>query len=679
MKPWEKYQQTTNTESPNTESPGPWTKYAQPSPEPGFSEKVGEAVRDVPRQAGMFARFGLEGLGNAADFLTMPLRAAYDPIADATGLPRAGTNLGGMAADRFGLPEPQTGLERVAGDVTRTMAGTGGIAGLAGKVASYVPGVSGKVVELMGSRPDLQMASAAGAGTGGGAVRESGGNEIAQFLGALAGGVAGGATLIAGQKAVGGIRAIADKLLGSKNLNAQIDETIERAISASGLKLNDLPSNVSYQLRQDIKEALRLGKLSPDATRRLADYRLIGATPTRANLTLDPAEVTQQRNLAKIGANSQDPSLQRLAQTQNQNNRVLINNLNESGAGVDPISASEKVIGSLAKSNEAAKGVIDTAYQAARGAQGRSAALDPSKFTQTASDLLDDALLGGKLPADVRNKLNQIASAKMPFTVDVAEQLKTRIGELQRATIDAAERKALGLVRQALDDTPLLEGQGQQAIDAFNKARAANRAWMQVVEKTPALQAVREGVEPDKFIQKFLVGSGNESTNKAVFNLSQQIKKDPEAVTAVKGAITNYLKTKALSGATDEVGNFSQSAYNKTISSIGERKLAMFFSPVEVQQLKAIGRVASYEQVQPSGSAVNNSNTATTLIGFLDRIGRKIPGVSELILDPVKGVATNIRASRSLNAPKSLLTKQPEARKLPPVLLPLFIEQQADN
>jgi len=218
-----------------------------------------------------------------------------------------------------------------------------------------------------------------------------------------------------------------------------------------------------------------------------------------------------------------------------------------------------------------------------------------------------------------------------------------------------------------------------EVIDAFNKARAANRAWMQVVEKTPALQAVREGVEPDKFIQKFLVGSGNESTNKAVFNLSQQIKKDPEAVTAVKGAITNYLKTKALSGATDEVGNFSQSAYNKTISSIGERKLAMFFSPVEVQQLKAIGRVASYEQVQPSGSAVNNSNTATTLIGFLDRIGRKIPGVSELILDPVKGVATNIRASRSLNAPKSLLTKQPEARKLPPVLLPLFIEQQADN
>src|SRR3990167_4450667 len=94
MKPWEKYQQTTNTESPNTESPGPWTKYAQPSPEPGFSEKVGEAVRDVPRQAGMFARFGLEGLGNAADFLTMPLRAAYDPIADATGLPRAGTNIG---------------------------------------------------------------------------------------------------------------------------------------------------------------------------------------------------------------------------------------------------------------------------------------------------------------------------------------------------------------------------------------------------------------------------------------------------------------------------------------------------------------------------------------------------------------------------------------------------------
>ncbi|MCZ3100079.1 hypothetical protein NYZ00_19335, partial [Acinetobacter baumannii] len=41
---------------------------------------------------------------------------------------------------------------------------------------------------------------------------------------------------------------------------------------------------------------------------------------------------------------------------------------------------------------------------------------------------------------------------------------------------------------------------GQDAIDAFNNARALNRSYMQQVESTPALQALRDGVQPDKFV-----------------------------------------------------------------------------------------------------------------------------------------------------------------------------------
>lgn len=652
----------------------------------GFGEEVNAAVADVPRQAGMFARFGLEGLGNVADLATLPMRAVYDPIARATGLPTAMTPTDMVSQAAEGLPQPQSGLERVAGDATRTIVGTGGVMKIAGKAAQkLLPGVTQRVVQSMSARPDLQLAGAAGAGAAGGAIKESGGGDVAQFLAALVGGIAAPTALATGQKAVTGIKALADRLRGSPDLNIQIDTAIENAIRSSGLTMADLTSGVRNQLRQDIGEALKTGQLSPDAARRLADYRLIGATPTAANLTLDPAAVTQQRNLTKMGANSKDPALQRLAQVQNDNNRVLINNLNDAGAGTDPISASEKVIGSLSARDAAAKSTIGAKYDAARATSGRSASLDPSAFTQSASNKLDEALLGSKLPTDVRNKLNQIAAGEMPFTVDVAEQLKTRIGELQRASRDGAERKALGMVREALEDTPLLDGQGQVAIDAFNKARAANRAWMQVVEKTPALQAVRDSVEPDKFVQNFIVGSGENASTKALFNLQQQIKGDPEAMTAVKGAVTNFLKTRALSGATDEVGNFSQSAYNKALNTIGERKLAMFFSPTEVAQLKAVGRVASYEQVQPAGAAVNNSNTATTLVSsMLDRIGnspllRKIPLGAELAANPLKSISTNVKASQALNVPKSLLLKNPEARKLPPVLLPLLIEQQAND
>lgn len=673
MKPWEKYSQP--------EQSGPWSRYSAQT-EKGVGEQINEAIADVPRQAGMFGRFVMEGVGNTADLLTAPMRAVYDPIARATGLPTAATNLGGMAADVVGLPEPQNKLERVAGHVARTVAGTGGVIGAAKTVAAEAPSVTAQVVKSLAARPDAQLASATGAGTAGGYVEETGGGPVAQFLASLAGGLAGPAVLNKAQQAVSGVRQLADKLMGSPNLNLQIDAAIESAIRPSGLKLSDLSANVRNQLHDDILNAMKHGQLSPEATRRLADYRLIGATPTRANLTLDPAEVTQQRNLAKMGANSQDPKLQQLAQVQNQNNKLLTTRVNELGGDADPFAASEKIIGSLAKTNEAAKSTINAKYAAARGAEGRSALLDPAKFTQAASDKLDDALLGSKLPDDVRNKLNQIASGKMPLTVDVAEQLKTRIGDLQRGASEPSVRKSLGLVREALEETPLLEGQGQAAIDAFNQARSANRSWMQIVEKTPALQAVREAAEPDKFVQSFLIGSGPNASTQSVFNLRQQIKSDPEAMTAVKGAVTNFLKTKALSGAADEVGNFSQSNYNKALTSIGERKLAMFFSPTEVAQLKAIGRVASYEQFQPVGSAVNNSNTATTLVStLLDKVGnsallRKVPLGAELLSNPVKSISGNVKASQAMNVPKSIVMKDPSLRKLPPVLIPLLIEQQ---
>lgn len=658
-----------------------------PEPEKGIGEQINEAVADVPRQVGMFARFGLEGVANVADLATLPMRAVYDPLARATGMPTAmsPTDMASKAADVAGLPKPQSGIESVAGDITRTMVGTGGALRLADRVAQKVaPGVTQRVAQSMVARPDLQLSAAAGAGTAGGVVRETGGNDLSQFLAALAGGLAAPTALHTGQRAVAGVKNLSDKLLGSPNLNLQIDAAIENAVKPSGLTLADIPANVRIQLHEDIKQALKTGNLSPDATRRLADYRLIGATPTAANLTLDPVAITQQRNLAKIGANSKDPSLQKLAQIQNQNNRLLTERLNDAGAQTDPVSASEKVIQSLMGRDAAAKSVIDKLYQSARATDGRSAVLDPSAFTQKANDMLDEALLGGKLPGDVRNKLNAIASGEMPFTVDVAEQLKTNIAALQRASKDGAERLALGKVREALEATPLLDGQGQQAIDAFNKARTANRAWMQVVERTPALQAVRDGAEPDKFVQNFVIGGTDKASNKALFNLQQQIKNDPEAMTAVKGAITNFLKTRALNMAQDETGNFSQSAYNKALMSIGERKLAMFFSPQEVAQLKAIGRVASYEQFQPVGSAVNNSNTATTLVStLLDRIGnsaflRKIPLGAEFVGNPAKSISMNVKATQALNVPKALINKE-EVRRLPPVLLPLLIEQHSNN
>ena len=52
--------------------------------------------------------------------------------------------------------------------------------------------------------------------------------------------------------------------------------------------------------------------------------------------------------------------------------------------------------------------------------------------------------------------MNRIARGEVPFDVNYAEQLKTRIAALQRATNDGSARMALSTVRRALDETPLM-------------------------------------------------------------------------------------------------------------------------------------------------------------------------------------------------------------------------------
>jgi hypothetical protein len=460
---------------------------------------------------------------------------------------------------------------------------------------------------------------------------------------------------------------------------------------------------VAQGIRNDVAAAFRTSdQVSADAVRRLADYRLTGLTPTAAGLTLDPAIVSQQKNLAKLGINSKDQVAQQLGQTENANNRALTQGLNGLGAATadDPIAGATKVMGALEQRNARAQEIIGGLYSKARDSTGRSAPLDHYGFTNRAADLLHEANSESFLPPDIRNKLNGFASGEIPLNVDVAEQIKTNIGRIQRNSSDGNARYALGLVRQALDETPLLNARGpapiyggnqltvpnslpgaaaqnlgQDAIDAFSKARAMNRSWMGIVERTPALQAVRDGVEPDKLVQQFIVGAGPKANVMDVAQLKSSIKGSPEAMDAVRTQITAYLKQRALNGAADEVGNFSQSAYNKALNAIGDCKLNLFFKPDEVNQMKAIGRVASYEQFQPSGSAVGNSNTgAVTGAMLIDRIANspilsKIPVLGAAIQPAAQNISVGLQAGRALNVPATLAKPVPGPALLPQNLL----------
>lgn len=663
--------------------------------------EAGAAINQIPRQLGLTARYGLEGLGQVAEIVTEPLRQNItDPLARAMGAKGTSKPMGGVAsdvADWFGLPSPQGANERVVGDMTRMVAGGGGMIGGARK-AAQLPGLVGDVGRFMAQNAGGQLVSAAGAGGAAGASREAGGSAAMQAAAGVLGGIAAPAAL-AGARRVG--QAATDavtKMAAPQIVQQRVDNQINLTLRRAGVDWNGLEASVKAQVRQDVADALKNGdQLNGDAMRRLVEFRRVGATPTAGSISLDPVQITREKNLAKIGANSSDPTLQRLAQVDNQNNATFIRNLNESGAAraADPFATGESLIGALQGRDAAARQQIGGLYGQARDSAGRSAQLDGAAFTQRANQLLQENL-AGKLPGQIEAALNDIAGGKVPLTVDHAEQLKTVLGRIQRNSSDGNERYAMGLIRQALDDTPLRSSPsvnpgnlpavpgsippsstGQDAIDAFTRARSANRAYMGELESNPALAAAVDGASPDNFFNRFVV-RGDVGDVRALRDSIRPQRLNPEnlpataeqiralppsqgaqALEATKNAIVDHLKRQALGGAADEVGNFSQSAYNKALRDIGPRKLALFFSQDEIRQLESLGRVSSYTQFQPRGSAVNNSNSGALVGGlgldFLSKYASRAPlGLN----DTITGFINGTQARQAMSPGRGLLTPQ---------------------
>lgn len=646
--------------------------------EPGMAERIG-------RQVGLTARYGLEGLGQVADVFTEPIRQmVVNPAARALGLPEAAPTgqLAARGADALGLPRPQGAVENVVGDAARLMAGAGGLAGTSGALARGASGAAQAALQGLAVNPSQQIVAAAGAGASGGAAREAGAPAPVQMAAGLAGGLLAPAIASRGQAIVGNI--------GNRIAAMQPSQVLDRvraSLTQNGIEWNQLPPRVQQQLMNEARAALRSGDLSPQALSRLADFRQVqGATPTRGMLTQDPGIVTREQNLAKLQAQLGGTGLPDI---QNQNNAALVRALNEFNPQ-DQAAAGQGAMEALRGRLNAQRATINSLYSQARDSAGRSFPLDGAAFTQRAGQLLDDNLVAGALPSDVRNHLNQIAQGRVPFTVDYAEQLKTRMAALQRGTSDGSARYALGLVRQALDDTPILglgeqtgaagaravnpgmlpaepgnPALGEQAVEAFTRARGANRSLMRQIENTPALQALESGnLAPEQFVQKFITSQS--VSNSDVRRLGRLLAGNQPARESVRSGIAQYLKDRALSGKPDDIGaaRFSADQYAKALKSLGDGKLSAFFDPSEIQQLHAISRVGRLMVNQPVGSAVNNSNTAAAAIGrILDMMGNAGRGFKILgIGDQIKAIEAALGQRKALDAGGALVLPKPAPR-----------------
>lgn len=680
--------------------------------------QAGSTLNDIPRQIGLTARYGLEGVANTAQIFTEPIRNLItDPVVRAFG-GTGGRPLGEEAtrlADTLGLPKPEGANERVVADATRLVAGAGGLgaaARLAGGAGSQLLQFAGRgraatvgapenLGQFMSTNMSQQLASAAGAGAAGGASREAGGGPLMQGVASLVGGVGAGMGLQAASAGASKVAGWARNLEPGRPqlMQQRIDQTINVTLENSGIDPATITPAMRAALREQVGRAMNTGEdLNPAAVARLADYTRLNMTPTRARLTLDSFDVTQEANASKLAAatGNRDARLPQIAQA---NNGRLITLLDDMGGArpADAYGQGNAVTTAIRGQDEALQRNVSSLYSQARDTQGRSMPLDGHAFTTRANQALDEALLGGALPESVAGHLNRIARGEVPFTVDYAEQLKTAIGNLQRATSDGQTRMALGTVRRALDDTPLMPAPqvnpanlpavtgtvppsptitGQQSIDAFNRARQAARERFAWQESSPAIGRALDGANADTFIQQNILSkaAGVEGVSRLAANINQ----NPDAREAVRTAIIQHFKDAALGkGGTSQTGNFSGKAMEAALKDIGDRKLQLFFEPAEVETLKAMARTGSFEVFQPRGSAVNNSNSAAGVAaivsGLADRVrplATKFPFGEMAVSKPLDATAVWLSQRPALNISGGLLNLRPQPPAGVGLLLP---------
>lgn len=668
-------------------------------------KQAGSALNDIPRQLGLFARYAAEGAAQGLELFTEPIRYFTDMVTPERDLTTSDLVLGksrppkslplGLSvsnlADKVGLPKPKDATERVIGDASKTLMSAATFGGGAKKAADLTTGGVSKVFASLADNLPQQFAAATGAGLAGGASREAGGSPVQQGVSALVGGL-GGAGVYGAGKSLTNAATNAVKSLMPAN-QQQIDLKLTNLLRQSGVDYGALSERMKQTLRSELQSSLNAGDdLNPAAVSRLLAFRQAGVTPTRGMISQNPVQITREQNLAKMGANSSDEGLQGLAQVQNRNNQTLIGNLNQMGAAEgDPIRAGEAVTSSILGRQSMLRGAEQSAWDAAKGSPGYTAPISAFPLSQVNAALGDEALMPFLNP-QISRYMEAFQTGQQPFTPQAYRNLMSMLSNeaskggneaaaaalAKRILVNADLRPAgfsnpgsLPVTQQMGAAMNMADDAARESIDAVDAARRATRQAYEFEGMNPLVRSVlSDGAssDPQRIAQRFVIGG----TANEMQDVLRQV--GPQGARTIRDAVLNHLKTKALSGASDEVGKFSQSAFNNAMRSIGERKLSLIFTPEELASLQNNGRVAALMMSQPVGSAVNNSNSGALLLGrgydAVKAIAGKVPLGQSLVVDPLNNLSLSINTRRAQNVLPGLLATQPAKPIAAPMLLP---------
>jgi len=652
-------------------------------------------TKDLPRGLQLGARSALQGIsgGTGIDLLAQPIRGGLNLMRDEDNqIPNKG--LGQQLGDLMNLPYPETPIEKIGSTVTEFGTGAGTMAGIANKL-KVDPLVSPTLTTdaSLARQTANNVRQAIPNTLGGSPSRATVGG--ASFGGAFEGIEQGGQNIFPSQgvrdvaKIGGGIGASAffpgiganllNKVSNIKNSvrnlpkafkprdfkNAEI--VLDDVLRTKGMQLNELPPGVKENLLTRIDGILsKGGTVKRQEMDRLVDYELTGTQPTVGTLNRDPAQVTAEQNLAKLAQGENGPNS--LASIKNQNNNIIIDSVDDMGAGIAKPTkeAGEEVFGLFSSINERFKTKITQLYNKALDTNGREAWFDAGAFSNNLTARLKKDNLLSRLPDVVKKDIAEFVKNPKSFTIDAKSNFQSNIArDMRKALRDSDDNSynALKVVRDELEN--VVEGKGQtfgrEANKAINDAKKASYEYNKMQDKIPALADFRNPkVNSEDFFEKFFVRSKGDDFVASYNSL------DDAGKQVIKNNLLGHIKRAMTGDTTNDFAKVSAKGLEKVLNNIGKKKLEAVFTPVELRKIQALKNVAKSDSFMPVGSAVNTSNTASTLT---KDFGAKIP----LLQNAINNRKVNKAIDIDNNAIREQVSK-PAFLNKPGLLYPAFDE-----
>ena len=352
----------------------------------------------------------------------------------------AGAQLMVRGANAIGLA-PDSEVQRVEGinkgaeqDYTQNWRQGRDIGFDGGRLVGNVLATAPLIPSAVGAAPTLgKLAwSGAKAGAAGGALQPVQ-NTDAGFWGQKGAQTALGASTGAvmapvASKVLGGlgdvVSWVTDKVRGKwmPRTNDEAWRITVEALKANGIDPAQINVKTRMELIDEVKAALtQTGGVEPARLSRLADFKAAGVQPTRAMITRDPVQWTQESNLSGIKNVGED--LQRLrSRATNRIVDMVDEQIPKGVAGDDYTLGSIAAKGVQGVENQK-KAAVDTLYTTFREV-APDVLGNHTRFVNNLTEKLDSAMVGGQLPGDFISRINQIAAGKFPLNASTMYQMQ---------------------------------------------------------------------------------------------------------------------------------------------------------------------------------------------------------------------------------------------------------------